>query len=172
MNLPFSQSMGTMVAPTWTATEAVAVYVYAGTMTSSPGPMPRILRVISAQAVFEFRQTAFFVPQRRATWRSSSFVLGPVVIQPDFKASTTSLISASVMSGGLKGIFLCSILFPCCRLILPCGVIGGDYILYLKEKFFLLVGKGCIHESHELVKELVLVEGHGLSDEDPVAGGL
>ena len=76
------------------------------TITSSPGPIPRIRRVISAQAVLEFRQTAFDVPLRCATSRSNSFVLGPVVIHPDFSASTTSLISASVISGGLKGILL------------------------------------------------------------------
>ena len=36
--------------------------------------------------------------------RSNSFVLGPVVIQPDLNASAASFISSSLISGGLNGI--------------------------------------------------------------------
>ena len=45
-----------------------------------------------------------------ANWRSNSFVFGPVVIQPDFKVSITSLISSSVISGGENGILYFSFL--------------------------------------------------------------
>mgnify|MGYP001117256484 CR=1 FL=1 len=48
----------------------------------------------------------FELVQPSATSCSNFFVLDPVVIQPDFKASTTSLISISVISGGLNSIFL------------------------------------------------------------------
>ena len=37
-----------------------------------------------------------------ASRRSNNFVLGPVVIQPERRASATSAISSSVMSGELK----------------------------------------------------------------------
>ena len=43
---------------------------------------------------------------------SKSFVLGPVVIQPDFKAAITSSISCSLISGGENGIFFIFFLLP------------------------------------------------------------
>ena len=52
------------------------------------------------------RHTARLVPQKAATCRSSSLVRGPVVIQPERRASATSKISSSVISGGEKGIFI------------------------------------------------------------------
>ena len=79
-------------------------------MTSSPSPIPSKRNVISAQAVCEFRHTALLVPQNLATSFSNSFVLGPVVIQPDRKASVTCSISASVISGGENGIFIDSLI--------------------------------------------------------------
>ena len=97
-------------APIWHTTEALAVYVYAQVITSSSPEIPNKRKVISAQAVCELRQTARFVPHKSATSRSSSFVLGPVVIQPDLNASETCSISSSVMSGGENGIFI--IIFP------------------------------------------------------------
>ena len=59
-----------------------------------------------------------------ASLLSSSFVLGPVVIQPDFNAATTSSISKSVISGGLKRIILFSslnslMLFPSHQVSVP-----------------------------------------------------
>ena len=75
-------------------------------MTSSPSPTPNKRKVISAHAVWEFRHTALLVPQKVATSLSNSFVLGPVVIQPDFYASVTCAISASAISGGENGIFI------------------------------------------------------------------
>ena len=56
------------------------------------------------QAVAELRHTAREVPHRAAICFSNSLVRGPVVIQPERNASPTSAISASVMSGGEKGI--------------------------------------------------------------------
>ena len=84
----------------------VAVYVYAGTITSSPLPMPNNLKVISKAVVAALKQTVLSVSQYSLIFLSNSFVFGPVVIQPDFKASTTSSISSSVMSGGENGIFI------------------------------------------------------------------
>ena len=75
-------------------------------ITSSPGPIPNTRRDISSAAVAEFKQTALGVPNCAAIFFSNSLVRGPVVIQPLFKASTTSLISNSVISGGEKLIFI------------------------------------------------------------------
>src|SRR5690625_2169480 len=75
-------------------------------MTSSPGPIPKIRRVNSIAAVAEFKQAALFVPIYSAILFSNFFVLGPVVIHPDFNALMTSSTSSSVTSGGEKGIFL------------------------------------------------------------------
>ncbi len=94
-------------------TEAEAVYVYAEVITSSPTPIPKICSESSMAVVAEFKQTALFTPTYSAILLSNSFVFGPVVIQPDLSASTTSAISSSVISGGEKGMFLCSsINFP------------------------------------------------------------
>lgn len=78
---------------------------YYTAITSSPGPIPKTRSAISAQAVWEFKQTALSVPQKSAIFCSSAFVFGPVVIHPDFSASTTCSISSSVISGGENGIF-------------------------------------------------------------------
>ena len=86
--------------------------MYAGTSTSSPSPMPSTRRFISSAAVAEFRHTSFATWQYSASSFSSCLVRGPVVIQPDRRASHTSWISSSVISGGLKGIFRISIRTP------------------------------------------------------------
>jgi hypothetical protein len=104
--LSFWLSTKITFAPQWIAAAAVAVYVYAGTITSSPSPIPQIRKLSSSAAVAELRHTTLLVWQNSANRFSNCFVLGPVVIQPDLKVSTTSLISSSEMSGGLKGIFL------------------------------------------------------------------
>ena len=46
-----SMSAKTGVAPTRTTTSAVAAKVKAGVITSSPGPMPRAIRLISRASV-------------------------------------------------------------------------------------------------------------------------
>ena len=43
-----------------------AVYVYAGTMTSSPGPTPNTRNANSKAAVAEFKHTTFSVPKYSA----------------------------------------------------------------------------------------------------------
>ena len=68
--------------------------------------MPNTRRDISSAAVAEFKQTDLGVPNCSAIFFSSSLVRGPVVIHPLFKASMTSLISKSVISGGEKLIFI------------------------------------------------------------------
>ena len=79
-------------------------------MTSSPSPIPQTRKFNSSAAVAEFRHTTLLVWQYSASLFSSSFVLGPVVIQPLLIASATSFISSSEMSGGLNGITLFSII--------------------------------------------------------------
>ena len=80
----------------------------------------------SSAAVAELRQTSLllhlslsdsvstsFLPvsMKAVSLLSSFFVLGPVVIHPERRASETSLISSSVISGGENGMTLFSILF-------------------------------------------------------------
>lgn len=65
---------------------------YYTAITSSPGPTPKIRRAISAHAVCELRQHTFLLPRYSPIFFSNCFVLGPVVIQPDFRALTTSPI--------------------------------------------------------------------------------
>ena len=93
------------VAPQWIIADAEAVYVYAGIITSSPGPMPNTLRLSSSAAVAELKHTnlllyfAGFLSVSTsvlpfliyaASLLSRSFTLGPVVIQPLLNVSTTS----------------------------------------------------------------------------------
>ena len=59
----------------------------------------------SMAAVAEFRQTVLSVCTNSLISCSSFLVLGPVVIQPERIASLTSFASASVISGGEKGMF-------------------------------------------------------------------
>src|SRR5699024_2759913 len=98
-------------APTCSITLALAVYVYADVMTSSPGPTPSRRKVISMQAVAEFIVTDLSVLQNSAIFFSNCFVLGPVVIHPERNASVTLSISFSVISGGENGIFILTILY-------------------------------------------------------------
>jgi hypothetical protein len=64
------------------------------------------IKANSSAAVAEFKQQTVLVLQNAARFFSNCFVLGPVVIQPDRSASTTSSISSFVISGGEKGIIL------------------------------------------------------------------
>ena len=96
----------TSFAPTCVTTDAVAVYVYAGTLTSSPDLTPSRWRTISIAAVAEFRQTVLSVCTYAEISCSSFFVRGPVVIHPERIAYLTSCASYSVMSGGENGTFI------------------------------------------------------------------
>ena len=73
-------------------------------MTSSPSPISKTRRISSKAAVAEFKHTVRLVWVYSDKRLSNSFVLGPVVIQPERKVSATSAISSSVISGGEKGI--------------------------------------------------------------------
>ena len=67
-----------------------------GTMTSSPGPSPSASRARCSPAVAELTATASTPPPRKSTKaRSKRCALGPVVIQPERRLSTTSAISSS-----------------------------------------------------------------------------
>ena len=78
---------------------------YAGTITSSPLPIPRTLSVISKAAVQEFNATVLELPTKLVISFSNCFVLGPVVIHPDLSTSTTLSMSVWLIAGGENGIF-------------------------------------------------------------------
>ena len=61
-------------------------------ITSSPSLTPNQINMISNPVVAEFRQIVLLFPQYSARSFSNFFVLGPVVIHPDFRVSTTSSI--------------------------------------------------------------------------------
>ena len=85
--------------------------VYAGTMTSSPGPIPNQRRMSSRPAEAELTFSTRRIPQYWAIFCSKALVRGPVVIHPERRAATTSSIIASSIWGGEKGI-MC-IVFCC-----------------------------------------------------------
>ena len=93
-------------APQCTITFAVAQYVYAGTITSSPSCTPNHRSTTSSPTVFEFTANVALFPQYAVNLRSNSFVFGPVVIQPDFKVSTTSSMTFWSILGGENGIII------------------------------------------------------------------
>ena len=84
--------------------DAEAVYVYALVITSSPKPTPSSRNAHSSAAVAEPSAATRGAPMKAARSRSNCFVFGPVVIHPLFSVSTTSSISAWVISGGEKAI--------------------------------------------------------------------
>ena len=102
-NVPGNTSTKTGVACWCSTTFAVAANVIVGTITSSPGPIPSAASATCRPAVHELTATAYDVPTKSANCRSNAFVLGPVVSQPEASVSTTSPISASLMSGLLNG---------------------------------------------------------------------
>ena len=63
-----------------------------------------------APDVHELTHSTRCAPESLPISSYKAFTLGPVVIQPDFKESTTSLMTLSSMYGGEKGIFI-SLLF-------------------------------------------------------------
>ncbi len=67
------------------ATLAVAVYVRARTITSSPGLIPRTQRYSYPAAVAEFRHTFLLLPTYYAMSFSNCIVFGYVVIHPSLK---------------------------------------------------------------------------------------
>src|SRR5690606_27066054 len=92
-------------APTCSTTFAVAAKVSVGTITSSPGPTPSATSATWRPAVQEVSISE--VPPGAPTYspkaRSNSLVRGPVVIQSDRRAATTSSISSGPIDGGENG---------------------------------------------------------------------
>mmetsp|Transcript_1276 Transcript_1276/g.3722 ORF Transcript_1276/g.3722 Transcript_1276/m.3722 type:complete len:320 (-) Transcript_1276:538-1497(-) len=74
-------------------------------MTSSPGPMPMASSARCRPAVAELTAMHSICgsPRNSANACSKRLALGPVVIQPDFRVSTTSAISSSPRSGRANG---------------------------------------------------------------------
>src|SRR6478735_8130456 len=86
-------------------TEAVAVKVSVGTMTSSPGPIPHASAARCRPAVAEFTATASTPPpMKAANFCSNSRALGPVVSQPERNTAVAAAISSSPMTGRKHGI--------------------------------------------------------------------
>lgn len=73
-------------------------------ITSSPALMPMASSARCKPAVAELTEMASQSPPTNAAKSDSKrLVLGPVVTQPERRESTTSVISASSMSGRAKG---------------------------------------------------------------------
>ena len=75
-------------------------------MTSSPSFTPNQRSIIIAAEVQEFTQSTSLAPENCLISSSKALTLGPVVIQPERKESTTSLITSSLTYGGENGIFI------------------------------------------------------------------
>ena len=78
---------------------AVDTKVMAGTITSSPGPIPRSRMAISRAAVHDDRPTTRGAPTYAANSFSKASVRGPVPIHPDLRTSATAASSSSSMLG-------------------------------------------------------------------------
>src|SRR6266481_4856864 len=88
-------------------TEAVAVKVSVGTITSSPGPIPHASAARCSPAVAEFTATASTSPPRKvANFVSNSRALGPVVSHPDCNTDMAAVISSSPMAGLKHGMLI------------------------------------------------------------------
>ena len=74
-----STSTSTGRAPASATTFAVAGNVYAGTITSSPGPIPSASTARWSAAVPEETATAWGTSQARASSASNSATFGPIV---------------------------------------------------------------------------------------------
>ena len=85
-----STSTSTGVAPASRTTFAVAGKVYAGTITSSPAPIPSASTARWSAAVPFETATACSTPHAAATSCSSSATFGPIVSAPDSSTSRTA----------------------------------------------------------------------------------
>ena len=88
----------TGAAPQKTAAFAVAAKVIAGTITSSPGPIPSDAYAACNAAVPLFTATACFVPTNDANASSNSVTFGPVVSQSEHITSLTAFTSSSLIN--------------------------------------------------------------------------
>ena len=96
-------STNTGVAPTASATFALATQLSGDVITSSPGPMPQTRSASSNAAVPELTSLTGRPPKRADKAASNCWHLGPVVIQPERSTAATSLIVASSIEGRVKG---------------------------------------------------------------------
>ena len=99
-----STSTSTGRAPTSATTFAVAGNVYAGTITSSPGPIPSASAARCSAAVPDDTATACSTSHARATSASSSATFGPIVSCPVPSTSATSASSSAPTSGQARRI--------------------------------------------------------------------
>ena len=75
-------------------------------ITSSPSLIPHHANKTCIPVVQEFTATVVLWPQYAEISFSNCFVLGPVVIHPDFKAATTASVVTSSILGGENGIII------------------------------------------------------------------
>ena len=98
-------SARTGVAPQYRTTLAVATHVNAGTMTSSPGPIPNAARTKWRPVVQLVVASACLALCLAANCLSNSATLGPCVSQPVAKGSRTAFHSSSPVLGSEIWIF-------------------------------------------------------------------
>jgi hypothetical protein len=92
-------SAKTGVAPTWTTAVADEIKVMEGTITSSPGPMPRPMYIADIATVPLAKATACSTSWRLAKASSNSCVAGPLVRMPEAKTRLTAASSSSPKLG-------------------------------------------------------------------------
>src|SRR6266540_2780744 len=94
-----STSTSRGIAPHSATTFAVAGNVYAGTSTSSPGPMSSASSATCSAAVPDDTATACHVSHTRASSRSNASTRGPIVSIPSSSTAATASASAAPTSG-------------------------------------------------------------------------
>src|SRR5918996_693611 len=99
LNVSGSTSTSTACAPQSSTTFAVAGNVYAGTTTSSPGPISRASSARCSAAVPDETTAACAVPTARASASSSSSTFRPIVSCPLPTTSASAASSSSPTSG-------------------------------------------------------------------------
>ena len=85
--VPGSGSARTGVQPLAETASTVAMKVFAGTITSSPGPRPRARRISDSASSPLPTPTAWRVPQNRANSVSNASVCGPRIVSPEFRTA-------------------------------------------------------------------------------------
>ncbi|OGV67274.1 MAG: hypothetical protein A2283_05030 [Lentisphaerae bacterium RIFOXYA12_FULL_48_11] len=103
MSVSRSTSTKTGFAPASTMRFTVETQVIDGVITSSPGPIPKAVRMTCIPAVAEAMATASWHPVYLRNSFSNSVFLGPVVIHPDRRTSFTALMSWLVIEGRENG---------------------------------------------------------------------
>src|ERR1035437_3893067 len=98
-----SMSTKTGRAPTSRMTLLVATQESGVVMTSWPGPMPAMRSAISIVHVPEVKARTGRPPKNSESLASNSFALGPDVIQPERRTSTTPAMVSSSMVGRVNG---------------------------------------------------------------------